>query len=124
MKKILLLILTLILIAGCSSTQDLKQEVQKKSLNETLLDIIKTNDDAYTYLYNNPTYKILSIETFLPQDKLNTTDFPNEYNNLEDKQYYEVKIKGETDLTLVSIIDLDNQEVKSAFGVFLIGISS
>ncbi len=141
MKKILLLLLTLIIISGCTPTsqnqEQIKQEtnspdiyeqsktsLDKVDLNETLINIIKTNDDAYKYLYDNPNYKIISIETFLPSQKLNNTDFPNEYKNLEERKYYEIKIKGDTDLTLITIVDLENNITTSAFGIFLIEISS
>lgn len=126
MKRIFLLII-LILISGCSIQKE-KQEQTKliaveKSLNQTLIEIIQTNSDANEYLVSNPNYEIISVEKFYKKDKINITDFPNEYNGLdENKEYYEMKIKSKSQLTLVTIIDLENKETKSAFGIFLMSI--
>lgn len=130
------LFIVLLLFLGCSenivhqnlddnSTENFQiREDNFLPTYDNLYSIVKTNNDSLDYLNSNPGAKIISVEKFLTSDKLNNTDFPNEYSSLDEKEYYEVRIKGKKDLTLVAIIDFDKREVVRAFGIFIMGVST
>ena len=126
MKKIFLLIFSLFLLAGCSMNQTDNIEIKENAepSNQDLLDIIMLNSDAIEYFQANSDAKIVLVEKFLPLQKLNETDFVNEYNKLENREYYEVTIRGSSQLSLIAIVDLENKLVTGAYGIFLVSISS
>lgn len=92
-----------------------------KPTKGNFLKILKTNKDGMEYLKNYPNTSVIKIEEINPEnlEKLKSDKYYKKlYENLPDKKLYRVDFNGGSRLTLVTVIDLENEKVLKALGTF------
>jgi len=135
-RKLLFLSLLLLLFSGCSnqvSDENLNlnstviQEVKEviEPTQENFMKILETNKDGIEYLEKYPNTQVVSFKKIKPEnfDELkNQTQYKELYINLPDKELYAVDFNGGSQLSLTTIIDLEEKKVLKIFGIFIIGM--
>jgi hypothetical protein len=120
--------MTMTLFTGCVTKTNNKnkdtQENKTLNPNETIfLEILKTNEDGLSYLQKNPHTKVIRQEKISPnqfEELKNKTQFKALYENLPQKELYRVDFKSDnSDLSLMTIIDLENQQIINIYGNFI-----
>lgn len=126
-KLIILLLIAMTLFAGCSSDNVEDQNGQENQSNqpseELFLEILKTNEDGLNYMEKNPDTKVINWEKISPnqfEELENQTQFKALYEDLPQKDLYRVDFKSDnSELSLMTIIDLENKKVINIYGNFV-----
>ena len=109
-KRGVICLLVLLILIGCNQL----------SLEDTIVKILRANDDFIEYAANHPDYS-LSIEEMTPEDaaaKRNTTKMKALYENLPNKVLYEVNVDDNGN-GIVAIVDIEEKEVLKIFGLLM-----
>lgn len=129
MKKTTLLIIILILLTGCTNSQ-VKTQNQTNSITptqENLLQILKTNKDGKDYLNNYPNTEVINLTKINPNEfktlKINS-QYKELYTDLPKKELYKVNFNGGSQLSIITIIDIEEKKVLKIFGSYMIGLNN
>lgn len=127
-----------ILFVSCSTNQvEINKEEIKENIvieekiileptEENFLMVLNTNQDGREYLEKHPQTKILNITKFHPKNiNITNQEFKDLYFDLPQKELYRVDfIAEDTQLSLMTVIDLENKETIKIFGLFIMGMST
>ena len=122
MKKTIILLTLLILFSGCAA-QTQKQPLEPTP--ENFIKILNTTKDGQDFIRINPNIQVQNITLITPDqfEKLhNETRFKILYENLPQKDLYQMDFVGQGTLRLRATIDLDNENVTSLVGLFVMGM--
>lgn len=135
MKKIIVLFLLSMLLTACSISEPesdvrkLDSEMnEKESLSptqENFLKVLASNKDGKEYLQKYPNTKIINITLIKPEEfesLRNSTEYKELYEDLPQKELYRVDFNGGSQLSLMTIIDLEEQRVIKIFGMYIMGM--
>jgi PBP1b-binding outer membrane lipoprotein LpoB len=123
MKKIITLLTLLILFSGCAATQAQKQPLDPTP--ENFIKILNTTKDGQDFIKINPNLQVQNITLIKPDQfgKLhNETRFKLLYENLPQKELYQMDFIGKGTLQLRATIDLESENVTSLVGLFVMGM--
>ena len=122
MKKTIILLTLLILFSGCAA-QTQKQPLEPTP--ENFIKILNTTKDGQDFIRINPNVQVQNITLITPDqfEKLhNETRFKILYENLPQKELYQMDFVGKGTLQLRATIDLENENVTSLVGLFVMGM--
>ncbi|MDA3855991.1 MAG: hypothetical protein PF569_07020 [Candidatus Woesearchaeota archaeon] len=128
MKKIILiLVVSLFVLSGCSnSTQEVIVNNDLIPTSGLFLKILETNDDGLEYLEKHNDTKVVDFKKIKPiefEELKNQTQYKELYLDLPQKDLYYVEFSSSgSTLSLITIIDLEKEEVIKIFGVLIMGM--
>jgi hypothetical protein len=123
-----ILVLILLVISGCSSSYDVNLEtkiIKNLSLeptNKNFISVLLTNLDGVEYYDSHEDVYVSDIILIKPNEfeiLKNGTRFKELYSNLPNKDLYYVEFKSSSPLSLMTVIDLEEETVINIFGLFL-----
>lgn len=131
MKKLNLMIILLLMftMVGCAVQQDgvkssSDEVIVFEPTNENFLMMLRTNLDGKEYSDKNRDVYVLNVSTFYPSEiNMSEEDFKDLYSDLPEKKLYRVDFGSKkTSLVLMSVIDLEEKEVLTIFGLMIMGM--
>jgi len=135
MKKVLIVISVIMILffTGCSNTMTNKNNSEinindnqiKEPLSpseENFKKILLTNKDGKEYIDKYPNTKLVNFKKINPSEfesLKNSTNYKGLYQDLPQKELYLVDFNGGSQLSLTTIIDLEEENVIKIFGIYI-----
>lgn len=127
MNKLLLILffIFVLLFSSCSSQVKIENQEENLPTEENFLKILNSNKDGQDYLENFKNTSVIKFMLIKPEDfdlLKNSTQYKDLYVNLPEKELFYVEFNGGSSLSLMTIIDLEEQKVEKIFGLYLMGM--